>query len=93
MDKVRDAGPRTAHAELTRENRDRMPGLGTTHTSPSLNISGPRRPLNVGERKALPTRMASDPLDLQETAGDTFHLKSQRFDEAQMESLIQRHLG
>ena len=67
-------------------------GLGP-HTSPSLGISGSRRPLNVGKRKALPTRMLSDPLDLQEMAGDIFHLKSQRFDEAQMESSIQSCLG
>lgn len=31
--KVRDAGPCTAYAQLTRENRDRRPGLGATHKS------------------------------------------------------------
>lgn len=75
------------------DHRDHRAGLGTTYPSPSPNIAGPQRPLNVGERKALPTRMPSDPLDLREMAGNNFHLKSQRFDEAQMESSIQSRLG
>lgn len=47
----------------------------------------------MGEEKGPSSRMPSDPLDLQEMAGDTFHLKSQRFDEAQMESSIQTAWG